>query len=313
MNTVKHLTPDEILAYADDSLPHQELYEIGRHLIECEDCRRLLPPPTVEQFRSAIMTEWEPNENKENADTGFSVSSNLSSIWKLPSVWALGAAALIIAGVFILLLLPGTKNSSAEIVHHLDNETMPEFNFPAPVKTPEINITVTSANSNKTSPRAAADTRESKTDLTASKASPKSDRNQRSEGRGTQTRGQISATRGAGGNCSGDNSVALEFSSERENYVFKWKKIPKAVKYHLYISDDEEILIDEYETTDETSFVLRKPLDPAKTYKWKIIITLENGQTVVGPSSKFTVKNFQTSRLKPDKQKNAGIRCPVND
>ncbi len=98
----------------------------------------------------------------------------------------------------------------------------------------------------------------------------------------------------------------------KENFVFKWKKIPKAAKYHLYISDDEEILIDEYETEAETIFVLKKQLDPLKTYKWKIIITLENGQTLPGPSNKFTVKDFQTKQMKPEKKQNSKIRCSTN-
>lgn len=79
--------------------------------------------------------------------------------------------------------------------------------------------------------------------------------------------------------------------------------------FRVYISDDEEILIDEFETEQETSFVLKEKLDPTKTYKWKIIVTLENGQTMVGAAQKFTVKDFQTNKIKPDNKKGADIRC----
>jgi hypothetical protein len=312
MKDSKHLTKDEILAYANDLLPHQQLYKIGRHLIECAECRKQMPPPTVEQFRSAIMTEWEPNENRENISEGFSVSSKFPSIRKLPSVWALGGAALVILGVFTFLLLPGKKNSSAEIVRGLDDEKKTALNFPAPVKTPVIDSPFSSGNSN----RSGADvpiTRRSKTDLPTWKSLPKNDRNEEPDKKAIQNRVRISATRGSGGICSDEKSVALEFSSDNDDFVFKWKKVPKAVKYNLYISDDEEILIDEYETEKETSFVLTKPLDPLKTYKWKVVITLENGQTVVSATSKFTIKDFQTNRLKPEKKKNADIRCPGND
>jgi hypothetical protein len=313
MNTLKHLTPNEILAYADDLLPHKQLFEIGRHLIDCEDCRRLLPVPTVEQFRSAIMTEWETNENSVDVNTEASVPSNFSSFWKLPSVWALAGATLIVLVIFTLLLQPSrTNDSSAEIVRKLNNETKTELNLPAPIKDRDIDKPLSSENSNKTSPPAV-DVRGPKTDVTASKSLTKIDRNQNPERKSIQKREQISTTRGATADCSEEKRIEWEYSTEKEDFVFKWKKVPNAVKYHLYISDDEEILIDEYETTDETSFVLRKPLDPEKTYKWKIIITLENGQTVVGPSSKFTVKDFQTSRLKPEKKKNTEIRCPNND
>ncbi|NJM52122.1 MAG: hypothetical protein HC846_01255 [Blastocatellia bacterium] len=84
------------------------------------------------------------------------------------------------------------------------------------------------------------------------------------------------------------------------------------MKYHLYISDDDEILIDEYETETETTFVLNKKLDQLKTYKWKIIITLENGQTIPGPSNKFTVKDFQTKQMKSEKTRNTDVRCSAN-
>lgn len=312
MKDSRHLTKEEILAYADDLLPHQELYKIGRHLIECADCRRQLPPPTIEQFRSAIMTEWEPNENLADVSSGRDVASSFSSIWKLPSVWALGGAALIVLVIFTLLFLPGTKNSSGEIVRSIDHETKTELNLPAPVKAPDIDNPFSSGNPNKTSPPAA-DARASKTDLTPAKSLPKKERTQEPERKGGQNRGQISSTRGAVADCSEEKNLDLEYSAEKEDLVFKWKKVPKAAKYHLYISDDDEILIDEFETSGETSFVLRKPLDPEKTYKWKIIITLENGETVVGPSSKFTVKDFQSSRLKPEKNKTVGIRCPAND
>ena len=308
MKDSRHLTKEEILAYADDLLPHQELYKIGRHLIECADCRRQLPPPTIEQFRSAIMTEWEPYESSADVNTKVSVSSNSSPIWKLPSVWALGGAALIVLVIFTLLLLPGTKNSSADIVRSIDHETKTDLNFPAPVKAPDIDNSFSSANSNKTS-LPAANTIGSRTDLNTAKSLPRKDRLQEPERKVIQNRGQISSTRGAGENCGEEKSIELEYSAEKENLVFRWKKVPKAAKYHLYISDDDEILIDEFETSGETSFVFRKSLDPLKTYKWKIIVTLENGQTIVGSSQKFSVKGFETNREKKGKKSTIEARC----
>lgn len=108
----------------------------------------------------------------------------------------------------------------------------------------------------------------------------------------------VSATRGVTGKCGENQTIQIEFSADKENFAFKWKAVPKAAKYHLYISDDEEILIDEFETPNETSFVLKKPLDLLKTYKWKIVVTLENGETVVGDSQKFTVKDLKSDQKK---------------
>ncbi len=90
---------------------------------------------------------------------------------------------------------------------------------------------------------------------------------------------------------------------------FIWKKLPKATKYHLYVSDDDEILIDEYETEQETAYVLKKSLDPVKTYHWKVVITLEDGSTVIGDSQKFTIKNFQQNQKKLERKEKSDNRC----
>ena len=127
-----------------------------------------------------------------------------------------------------------------------------------------------------------------------------------------QTNETVSATRGVSAKCGENQPIRIEFSADKENFVFKWKAVPKAAKYHLYISDDEEILIDEFETQNETSFVLKKTLDPAKTYKWKIIVTLENGQQVVGDSQKFTMKDFQINQKKSEMKRSSETRCSAN-
>jgi hypothetical protein len=89
----------------------------------------------------------------------------------------------------------------------------------------------------------------------------------------------------------------------------KWEKVPKAVKYHLYISDDEEILVDEYESSHQTSYVLKKILDKGKVYKWKVVIELENGRTMIGVSQKFTSTDFQPGQKGTVKRLSTEIRC----
>ena len=83
----------------------------------------------------------------------------------------------------------------------------------------------------------------------------------------------------------------------------------KAAKYHLYVSDDDEILLDEFETTSETVYVLRRPLDPQKTYRWKVVVTLEDGKTIVGSSQKFTAKDFKSTGKKFKKREKSEVRC----
>jgi hypothetical protein len=125
----------------------------------------------------------------------------------------------------------------------------------------------------------------------------------------------IALTRGSGASSECGNQPAIDLSVEKggEKILLKWKKLPNAAKYHLYVSDDEEILIDEYVTTEGTSYALTKLLDPAKTYQWKVAITLKNGNTVIGDSQKFTVKEIRQNLKKSEKNKKFFVRCTANN
>lgn len=309
MTNFKHLTQIELVAYHSDSLEKNERHEIGKHLLNCAECRKLLPMPSVEKFWAAIMTDSEIQEVPQKEDTENFLSS-VTSFLKLQSGLLWGGAALIIIFCFSFLLWSGSTDSSNEVVQTFDNELSSELNFPSPVQTPIKENLTSSADSNRTvvpTPQK----------LKLDSPKPKISQNNLSQDFKKPSLKQppgetISATRGSSAKCSENREVEIELSLSKENLVFKWKKVPKAVKYHLYISDDDEILIEEFETDVETTFVLNKKLDPLKTYKWKIIVTLENGQTIPGPSNKFTVKDFQTKQMKSEKTRNADVRCSAN-
>lgn len=95
--------------------------------------------------------------------------------------------------------------------------------------------------------------------------------------------------------------------------VLRWQRVPNAVKYHLYISDDEEILIDEFETENSTSYLLKKQLNPKRSYIWKVIITLENGQVIAADSQKFTSEDIRSiqKRVSGIRQRSV-TRCSGN-
>lgn len=309
MTNFKHLTQFELIAYHSDSLEKTERHEIGKHLLNCAECRKRLPMPSVEKFWAAIMTDSEIQDVPQKEDTENFLSS-LTSFLNLQSGLLWGGAALLIIFCFSFLLWLGSAESSREVVQTFDNELSSELNFPSPVQTPIKENLTSSADSNRTvvptPPK-----------LKLDSPKPKISQNNLSQDFKKPSLKQppgetISATRGSSAKCSENKEVEIELSLSKENLVFKWKKVPKAVKYHLYISDDEEILIDEYETDAETTFVLNKKLDPLKTYKWKIIVTLENGQTIPGPSNKFTVKDFQTKQMKSEKTSNGDVRCSAN-
>lgn len=306
MTNFKHLTQFELSAYHSESLEKNERHEIGKHLLHCAECRKLLPMPSVERFWAAIMTDSEIQDAPQKEDTD-SFLSSLNSFLKIQSGLLWGGTALLIIFSFSFLLWSGSANSSREVVQTFENELGSELNFPLPVQAPIKDNSASLTDSNR------AEVAPTPKNLKSDTPKPKISQNNLSQDFKKPTLKQpsetISATRGVSAKCSENKEVEIELSLSKENLVFKWKKVPKAVKYHLYISDDEEILIDEYETSDETTFVLNKKLDPLKTYKWKIIITLENGQTVAGPSNKFTVKDFQTKQMKSEKTRNTDVRC----
>jgi hypothetical protein len=309
MTNFKHLTATELSAYSLGSLEKNESQTLGRHLLACAECRKLLPMPSVERFWAAIMTDSEIKDAPQKEDSENFLSS-LSSLLKLQSGLLWGSAALIVVFCFSFFLWLGSADSSREVVQTFENELGSELNFPSPVQTPDKENSTSSTNSNRAEVIP--------TPKNSKSESPKPRISQNNVGQNfkkpslKQPNETISATRGVSAKCDESNSVEIEFSADKENFVFKWKAVPKAVKYHLYISDEEEILIDEFETETETSFVSKKPLDPQKTYKWKMIVTLENGQSVVGDSHKFTVNNLQSRQKKTGSRRNSAIRCSMN-
>lgn len=309
MTNFKHLTQFELSAYHSDSLVKDERHEIGKHLLNCAECRKLLPMPSVERFWAAVMTDSEIQDAPQKEDSENFLSS-VTSFLKLQSGLLWGGAALLIIFCFSFLLWSDSADSSREVVQTFENEIGSELNFTSPVRTPDKESLSSSTNPKR------AEVMQTPKNLKLDSPKPKIWQNNLSQDFKKPTLKQpgetISATRGVSAKCSENREVEIELSLSKENLVFKWKKVPKAVKYHLYISDDEEILIDEYETDAETTFVLNKKLDPLKTYKWKIIVTLENGQTIPGPSNKFTVKDFQTKQMKSEKTRNTDVRCSAN-
>lgn len=313
MTNFKHLTQIELSAYYNDTLEKAERQSIGRHLLNCTDCRKRLPLPSVERFWAAIMTDSDTIDAPVKAETEFfhiSIFARFSSFLKLQSGLLWGGALLIIIFSFSFLLLLSVADSSREVVQTLNNGSGSELGFPLPTKTPTNETRVSSTNSNRVevNPTPKITKRE------VTKQMPQQNNVvQKSERKELTKKEQISEIRGVSTNCNEDKDVELEFSTNKENFVFKWKKVPNAVKYHLYISDDEEILIDEFETERETTFILKKSLDPLKSYKWKIIVTLENGKTLLSSSQKFKVNNFQKTPLRFNEKKTTNGRCLAND
>lgn len=316
MNASEHLTRNQIAAFSAGSLAASESRSVGGHLIRCVECRNLLPLPNPAQVWTAITTEREIGET-ELGDNSPSSDSTYSQ-WFLGLLgnrnrlaWA--ASMLLIAfSLAGLLIMSGSNGGNAE------NDVASTF---------ELENRIPAPNGNQATELNAGLPASSRTDSGVKGANPVSTDRERVEAprktnSGTtmtdsRTTGgikkNISPTRGSITPCAPGRTIDMELRSQKSDLVLRWKRVRNAARYHLYVSDDNEILIDEFETDQDTSYVLKKPLDPSKAYKWKIVITLENGQKLYADAQKFTAKDFVSSFSGYKTKARSNTRCLANE
>ena len=322
MNKGGHLNEKQLSGYFGNALEKTKKHEIGRHLLQCDFCLNRLPKPSPEQFWAALMTENDVNNQAgEKTETPLRLGF-FTGFLTQPKILAWSAGGMVIALIFITLMWFGNAKSSyedtevaqvfdSEISELKQNEVIEE-DIPPVVLTSKPNERTSSPESSS----AVVFSKPSKPDLQKREQNLSTENNLSRPSKKTvqgEKSANISLTRGVSSKCSEGDAVEMQVGSDSDNAViFKWTKIPNAVKYHLYISDDDEILLDEYETNQETEYVLRKTLDPSKTYKWKVVITLENGELKAGNSQKFTAKDVSQNQKRSYEKKKSGKRCSEN-
>ena len=314
MKMIEHLTEEQITGYDKRTLDYAEDAVVGSHILSCAECREKVPLPSVEMFWQAIMTD-EINEDAIETEK-LPVFSALASVWRFHSKMLLTggtAAVLVLLSALTWINFTGSDNELA--VNHMIDNKLAATSAVSSEKTNSVDEnsqeSINFANRPETRPIEVKGLKKG-AEKSASRVNTNQKRINEKNGLFAGQKIEISQSRGnegTGVRCGEEGGMKIELSAKEEKVVFRWKKIPDAAKYHLYISDENEILIDEYETPDETSFVLKKQLDPLKTYRWSIIITLENGKKIAGPSSKFTVKDFQKGQIKAGRQQSSASRC----
>lgn len=312
MKTSDHVTRNQIEAFGVGDLAASDSRVIGGHLIRCVECRSLLPLPNAARVWTAITSENDYSEGQKDqvpssADRTF--GGWFAGLFDKRNRLALagGMLAVVVSlGVTIILTVSNERNSDTDVARLSEFENPPHGNRPNEwnaITSGDLgsNSAVKAPNSNS-SDRGSRELREKPAaQATSSVKRPPSSSNR-----------NISTTRGAITPCTLGKAIDVEFGSKNADLVLRWKPVPNAAKYHLYISDDSEVLIDEFETDAETAYVLRKPLDPTKAYKWKIVITLEDGQNLYAGSQKFTSKDFRSSVSGYKRKARLSTRCMAN-
>jgi hypothetical protein len=93
--------------------------------------------------------------------------------------------------------------------------------------------------------------------------------------------------------------------------VLRWRGVPGAVRYELYVSDSEQMLVEKGEARDDTSFRLKKELEANKSYKWKVVARLVDNKRLSSDSISFSVGGAarKYSSKKIDQMKINPTRC----
>jgi hypothetical protein len=318
MNPSEHLTDLQIAAFSARTLPDCESREVGRHLLGCANCRGLLPLPNPKQFWPAVLSE-QYSERSKTDRTAVSAQSSFQEFVELFNkssilAWSSGSLVVIL-GLTLLILLAVSKEQSVE------GEIAKSIEIENPVSGPkheneESGFVLphhSAGDDRKTQPtsRISANRHLSERRNHQSKRDPKTGPNSSKTGlRGGNA--NISSTRGAMSKCGAQRTLEMQLGSEDGDLVLRWESVPNAAKYHLYVSDDNEILVDEFETETGTSYTLKKTLDPNKAYRWKIIIALENGQTLSVDAQKFSVRDFQSNQKVRKSKAKSDTRCLAN-
>lgn len=284
-----HLSAAEVAMFREESLSSRSI-EIGRHLLTCKECRTKLPSVTTQEFRNCVLEREVVNDAK------VTFTSRLFPNVRLPRLSVARAAGfagfvILLAGLYLVRVQSGLMDSEPMLAK---NETtgvqleslLPESRSviePPPVERAQPNP----KGSEKTDERSERREAPKETGLSPGR---------KPEGRAPAVR--TAETRGDENPCSGGTTVSLESNTNGKEIFLKWNPVKGAAAYDIYISDLEENLIDHFESDSQTQYRSTVELEPERTYRWKLIITLRNGNKIVGPPQTLKPGALQNSRMK---------------
>jgi len=277
-----HLSAAEVTMFREDTLSSQSL-EIGRHLLACKECRAKLPAVTLQDFRNCLLDPDVVQPYGSKPKRRFFDFPILS--FTKAAAFA-GFAILLAAGIYFV----GTDQFGSFETSVVKNENntdglaqAKEIISKAPNEKGTLPLNVVAAPEKGSGP------------LHSSK------KTSQPKVKGATTREpkvQNAETRGNENPCLEGAMINLESNSDGKEVFLKWNAVKGAQSYAIYISDLDENLIDQFESKSLTNYRSKVKLDPAKPYRWKLIITLKNGNKIVGPSQVITSGTTSENSIK---------------
>lgn len=270
-----HLSAADVAMFREESLSSRSI-EIGRHLLTCKECRTKLPSVTTQEFRNCISEAEGVNVGKGK------FASRLFSFYQFPhlsvaraTVFA-GFTILLLAGLYLVRVQSGLMNSEPMVAKSDATPVQLESLLPE-------SRSITDPQSVE-SPQANTDESAKKDEYSGNRRAPKrisQNPGRRPEDKGSEIR--TAETRGDENPCSGGATISLESNTSEKDILLKWNAVKGATSYDIYISDLDENLIEHFESDSQTQYRSAVKLEPEKTYRWKLIITLSSGSKIVGP------------------------------
>ena len=268
--------------FREDTLSSRSL-EIGRHLLACKECRAKLPAVTSQEFRNCVLDSDTVRPHESEARRRF-FDFPILSIARV-SAFA-GFAILLAAGIYFV----GTGRFGSFETSVVKNENNTDGLNQANEKlskTPSEKEPL--PRNGVTAP-----------DKGSGPVRPSKKTNQPTvKGEGSrEPKVQNAETRGNENPCLEGATINLESNSDGKEVFLKWNAVKGAQSYAIYISDLDENLIDQFVSKSQTNYRSKVRLDPVKPYRWKLIITLKNGNKIVGPPQVITSGTASENSIK---------------
>lgn len=305
----EHLHISEIALFRNGPLSKEEVREAARHLLICGDCRDLLPKPSPQEFLKSVLLEQDIGS--ENLKSSSSHSGGFFSFLNgfRPMLQPIAVAALltiVTAGLSFLILFEPSASTDENLVASVEDNQLTGSDQTLPVPGHDIYQPSNSARIGDPTPETGLAKRGQAIKTEKPKSKPR--QNLRSS---IDVEAQ---TRSVEESCASNESMSLETSASDDGIRLTWNKVTNAARYSVYISDLEERLVDRFETDDQTSYVSGAKFERDVVYKWRLIITLKSGETVIGDSQKFSLNemngNKKSQRNSPFHRRSASnIRC----